>query len=134
MSSGDQTSWIETRALIEREDGHYLILRPSNPGIDARWDFPGARLRIHEDPTDAIRRICRDRLRVVVKVRATQPPMRFNFGTHAIDFLYFLCRIEAGEPQPGGQIECRWVLPAQMREYYFEPGIQQVVDRIIPGE
>jgi len=134
MSSPGQTSWIEVRALIERKDKHYLILRPSNPGVEARWDFPGARLRNHEDPADAIRRACRDQLRLVVGIRAAQPPMRFNFGSHAIDFLYYLCRIEAGEPQAGNQAECRWVLSAQMREYYFEPGIQQVVDRLIDAD
>lgn len=131
MSLARRETRHEVRALVRRDDRHYLIVRPQPLGDEARWDFPGGPVAARERYEDAIRRTCHAQLGALIDVLASQPPVNFNFGTHVVEYRYFLCRLDEQLLNPADELELRWVLPAQMHDYYFDRPVQQAVDWLV---
>lgn len=130
MSRSRQKSWIDARAVLERNSGEHLILRPSSDASEPHWEFPGGALKANESPESALRRACEALLGVGVDIRVGQPPFVFHYGSHAVTYRYYFGSC-VGAPAALGCREIRWVLAGQMRDYVFEPASQQVVDWLL---
>lgn len=130
MARPHQKRWIDTRAVIERRRGEYLIVRPRGGPTRPPWEFPGGPLRERESPEAALRRHCGELLGVRLEIHLGQPPFVFDYGSHSVTYRYFFCGC-LGRPAALGCAEVRWVLGGQLREYLFEPASQQVVDWLL---
>ena len=130
MSTKEQKSWTESRALIQRPGEHYLIVRPTNDE-ECPWEFPGGPLRANESPEAGLRRICRDVLGVPIEISQGQPPVAYSFGTHTVTYRYYLCGVLKGEAAALGVAELRWVLRKQLVEYVFAEPMRQVVEWLL---
>jgi len=123
-------SWIEARALVQRNRREYLIFKPRSDE-DCPWEFPGGAIHGSESPEASLRRICRDKLGIELEIVLGQPPFAYRFGTHEVTYRYYLCSVRRGEVFPRGEGEARWVLAGQLRDYVFSAPTQDVVDWLI---
>jgi mutator protein MutT len=130
MGEEQRKSWVETRGLVQRQRLEYLIVRAAGPEQSA-WEFPGGRVERRESPEAALRRICQATLGIEIEVHVGQPPFLYNFGTHSITYRYHSCGLVGGELVAAPGLEARWILVGQLREYLFEPAVQQVVDWLL---
>lgn len=134
MATRETPSWIESRALIERNDREFLIFKLRNSDDDCAWEFPGGRVERRESPEAALRRILRSICGIEVELRIGQPPFVHNYGGHSITFRYYLCGIGKGTPSVPAPAELRWVKLGQLRDYHFDVPTQQVVDWMLETE
>jgi hypothetical protein len=93
-----------------------------------------------------MRRAAREGVGLDVEISIGQPPVIEDIEGQPAIVRYYLCHVSAGEaavetPRPPqadrspaavsqglAYEEVRWVLPGQLCEYDFEPGIQKVVE------
>ena len=129
MARQPRPAWVDSRALLERS-GQHLIIRPRS-GEDTPWEFPGGRCRPAESPEAALRRLCREQLDIEVELLVGQPPFEHGFGTHTVRYRFYQCAISSGEPAARGVAEIRWVTTQQLRDYIFDPVMQQVADWLV---
>lgn len=130
MGRQPTTDWTEARAIVRNSRGEMLIVKLSN-NEEAAWEFPGGRLRGSESPESALRRELRETLLLELNIEVGQPPFIYNFGGKSVTYRYYFCTVRAGEVKTAQVAEARWVLPQQLRDYVFEPPVQQVVDWIL---
>jgi 8-oxo-dGTP diphosphatase len=109
---------IVSAAIIAREDGHILISqRPSHSRMRGFWEFPGGKLELGEDPRAALRRECLEELGVQVEVGRIYETIFHRVGGSCILLLFYLVRIEKGEPRSMEQNALEWVTPEGMELY-----------------
>lgn len=125
--------WTLGCALIRRPDGHVCIVQ-RHTNEDAPWEFPNCQIPPRARPEDTLRRHLIAQLGIEADALLPQPPLVHHFGTHSIEYRYFLCPVQRDEATPVGYAALRWVLPAQLRDYTFDPPTQQVVDRLLAAD
>lgn len=123
-------SWIDARALILRDGQEFLLLRPDSEE-ETVWEFPGGRAEPRESPEAALRRYCKQQLRIEVNFVLGQPPFVYDFGTHKVAYRFYECTLASGAPQVKEGAEIRWIRSQQLRDYVFDPPTQQVVDWLL---
>lgn len=126
--------------IIERSDNRILISLPQTPAqtpaqsqaqdddeIQRLWQFPRTAVRNRETPEDAMRRLALERLDISVEIVVGQPPLLCEINGRQVEIRYFFCGVAGGEVSQASFQELRWVLPAHLREYEFDPPSQEVV-------
>ncbi|MBK8914200.1 MAG: NUDIX domain-containing protein [Phycisphaerales bacterium] len=121
---------VDSRALIETEPEHLLIVRTS-PGPDVPWEFPGGRNRPEESPEAALRRICLAQLDADLDISVGQPPFDHDYADGPVRFRYYLCRLSRGRAKAVGCAEVRAVHVRQLRDYVFEDAAAKVVEWLL---
>lgn len=134
MSTPQMPTWIESRALIERNGREFLILKPRAEDDSCPWEFPGGRIERRESPEAGLRRILLSICGIEVALRIGQPPFVHNYGSHSITFRYYLCDIGKGRLAAPAGADFRWVKLGQLRDYHFDVPTQQVVDWMLESE
>lgn len=82
--------------VVEREDGHLLLVRQSYRR--GGWGFPGGLLRRNEEPADAARRELREELGIDVEVQGL-PVVVVDSPARRVDII-FTARLADGSRQP----------------------------------
>ncbi|MBN2447945.1 MAG: NUDIX hydrolase [Phycisphaerae bacterium] len=123
-------SWSEARAIIRRRQREFLIVRPAgNP--DAPWSFAGGRLHSGEHAAAGLRRICCAVIGQDVQIIGGCIKSTFGYAFHTVDYRYYLCELMDTSATVGKHHDARWILLPQLREYYFDPPTQFVVDKLL---
>jgi 8-oxo-dGTP diphosphatase len=96
--------------MIERDGLILAAQRPPGGWGAGKWEFPGGKLEMGEDPRAALVRECREELGVVI-----EPGEVFDVAAHSyadglsVVLLFIRCRVFSGEPQPIEVADTRWV-------------------------
>ncbi|MGE5582874.1 MAG: (deoxy)nucleoside triphosphate pyrophosphohydrolase [Bacillota bacterium] len=97
------------------ENGKYLIAqRPLQGTEGGKWEFPGGKVELGEDPRDGLRRELFEELGVEVDVGPVLEVVSTLRAEQQLILLYFLCRLIKGQPRP---LECQaveWLTPGQI--------------------
>ena len=130
MRHARQKTWNEVRAIIRRRQREILIIRPEGDP-ERPWSFPGGNLHPHEPPVAGLRRICRNSIGQDVNIIGACIRASYGFAFHTVDSRYYLCELADSSALDDERPDARWILLAQLREYFFSPPTQLVVDRIL---
>jgi mutator protein MutT len=96
--------------MIERDGLILAAQRPEGGWGAGKWEFPGGKLEMGEDPRTALVRECREELGVVIEAGDV-----FDVAAHSyadglsVVLLFIRCRIVTGDPQPIEVADIRWV-------------------------
>lgn len=109
-------------ALIQREDGRYLITqRREGAVLPLLWDFPGGRVEPGESDQEALVRELEERLGASAEVGQLISFVNHPYEKYAVDLYLYECRLLAET------LECRavktfaWVTSEEMETYDFTP-------------
>ncbi len=112
-----------TAAVIER-DGRVLICRRRlDQDHGGKWEFPGGKLELGEQPSEALRRELREELGIeaVIGPEITRYEYRYA-GRKPIRLVFFRVAEFAGEPDYGQFHQVAWVRHAELPPYDFLEG------------
>ncbi len=107
-------------AVLRDPQGRYLLVRP-RPEPDEPWQFPGTRVPPTATPEEALRRACRDSLRLELGTLVPQPPFTWHHAGRPTTIRYYAGQVSADEVLPVGVAELRWVTPSQMAALSLDP-------------
>ncbi len=106
-----------TAAVIQL-DGRVLIARrPSKGLLGGLWEFPGGKLEPGESLPDGLKREIVEELAASISVGQPFGVYQHAFTHFKITLHAFLCRLEAGEPQPIEASEIAWVEVGDLANY-----------------
>ncbi len=110
MAKSDPHHRVVVAAMIERDGLILAAQRPAGGWGAGKWEFPGGKLELGEDPRAAVIRECREELGVEVEPREV-----FDVAAHSyadglsVVLLFIRCRIISGGITPIGVADARWV-------------------------
>jgi 8-oxo-dGTP diphosphatase len=87
-------------ALIINEKKILACLRGADFDNQGRWEFPGGKVELGETPEECIVREVKEELLVDVVVRKKLEEVDYDYDTHKITLVPFICEIEEGIPVP----------------------------------
>ncbi|NOT01578.1 MAG: NUDIX domain-containing protein [Phycisphaerales bacterium] len=115
--------------IIERGGREVLIGRVDGAaGEDHTWEFPTGQVNAGESPEAAMRRVAVETVGVTIDILIGQPPFAGRHRGADVDYRYFLAGAVSGDARGIAYPEVRWVLRGALREYVFDPAIQEVVE------
>lgn len=117
-----------TAAIIENAGKVLIALPHDQPPDNRRWEFCTGEVTGNESPEAAMRRAAHERLDINIEISVGQPPFDGNYGDRDVVYRFFIAGIKTGKATPLDYEDIRWLAPAQLREYQFNPTMQQVID------
>ncbi len=110
MATIDPHHRVVVAAMLEDGDRILAAQRPPGGWGAGKWEFPGGKLELGEDPRAALARECREELGVEVEAGDV-----FDVAAHSyadglsVVLLFIRCRIVSGQPAPIEVGDIRWV-------------------------
>lgn len=117
-----------TAGLIWNASGELLIAqRPLDKMLGGLWEFPGGKCEAGETLDACLRRELREELGIEVEVGERLTVVQHGYTHFSITLHAFHCRHLAGEPQPFGVADCRWVRPTDLEAFAWPRTDRQII-------
>ena len=125
---------VVAAAVIHDHLGRLLMARrPEGKHMSGLWEFPGGKVRAHEQPEEALARELMEELAVQAHVGE---PITFAVHTepeHRILLLFYAVTLAGGPPRPLEGQELRWVAPSDLRRLPTPPADRALIRRLDEG-
>ena len=106
------TKQILVTAAVIINQGKILMAQRLPLGDAAgKWEFPGGKVELGEDPRSCMERELKEELGIMVAVDKVLDVVSGVHGEQQMVIIYFHCRIRAGAPAPLQCQEIRWARP-----------------------
>lgn len=123
---------IEVSAAIIFRDGKLLITRRhANAHLGGLWEFPGGKREKDETFEACLARELQEELRIKVTVGELFESLTHAYPEKKVHLRFFVCRLEAGEPQAIGCASVKWVGRTDLGDYDFPAADKQLLKRLI---
>lgn len=120
-------------AVIEREGRVLIAQRPPHKLMPLKWEFPGGKVELDEEPSAAILREIREELGCEVMITCALPSFVHDYRTVVITMIPFVCALAPGStaPHPHEHVAIAWATPAELRGYDLAAADWPVVDALV---
>lgn len=100
-------------ALIEREGRLLIAQRPPHKPLPLKWEFPGGKVELTEEPAAALIREIREELGCELTDLQPLVSSLHHYDSVSVRMLPFIARLAPGspEPHPAEHLEIRWIAP-----------------------
>ena len=99
---------VVVAAVVERDGGFLLTLRPRGTHLEGHWEFPGGKCEPGETHQAALAREMREELDVDIRVGALVHAVTHAYPERTVELHFYACEL-AGEPTPMIGQQMRWV-------------------------
>jgi mutator protein MutT len=111
---------IEVSAALIFHGGQLLITqRHADAHLGGLWEFPGGKREPGESFEACLVREIREELGVDIAVGELFEEVAHDYPEKSVRLKFFLCRLLAGEPQPLGCADLRWVAQSELAQFAF---------------
>jgi len=108
--SKHKTQTLIVTAAVIFEKGKVLVTqRKEDSPHGLLWEFPGGKVRVNEEPREALRRELREELGVEARVGNLFEVIYYVYPEFPILLLVYECIIERGIPKPMGCRDLQWI-------------------------
>jgi len=123
---------IEVSAAIIFRDGKLLITqRQADAHLGGLWEFPGGKREPGETFGQCLVRELREELGIEATVGKLFEETTHAYAEKAVHLKFFLCRLNAGEPEAIGCASFQWVGKAELNDYEFPAADQPLLKKLI---
>lgn len=119
-------------AVVERDGGFLLTLRPRGTHLEGHWEFPGGKCEPGETHAAALAREMREELDVDVRVGALVHAVTHAYPERTVELHFYACEL-AGEPTPMIGQQMRWVPRADLATLPFPEADADLIARLVAG-
>jgi 8-oxo-dGTP diphosphatase len=134
MGAIDKPAIRVVSAEIQR-DGQYLITqRAAKAVLPLLWEFPGGRVREHEDDAAALRRACRTRIGIEPDVKQMLLEVVHHYRDYTVTLAVYRCDLAGKEPWAEGVAALAWVTPEDFENYPFPGADQKTIEKLVKGD
>ena len=120
-------------ALVQRDARWLVARRHADAHLGGFWEFPGGKCADGEAPSAGALRELREECGVIAAVEHTLKPVYQEYSDRSVNITPVLCRWRAGEAQPLGCADCRWVTFAELRQLNMPPANVGIINQIEPA-
>lgn len=110
-----------------RPDQFLIAQRPPEGMLGGLWEFPGGKLHAGETLAECLRREMEEELAVEVAVGDLVTVVKHAYTHFRITLHAFECTLLAGQPQPIGVADWRWVALEDLPAYAFAVTDQKII-------
>lgn len=122
---------IDVSAALIFRDGRLLITqRHAEAHLGGLWEFPGGKREPGETFEQCLVRELHEELGVSVSVEREVETVEHAYPERRVRIKFFLCRLEAGEPQPLGCAAVRWVGVGELAHHAFPEADARLLERL----
>jgi 8-oxo-dGTP diphosphatase len=104
-------------AIFTKKGRILIAQRPEGTSSAGRWEFPGGKVELGEDPRDALKRECLEELNIHVQVGGIYETIYTCNEERGILLLFYKAIILSGEPTSMEGNAFKWVTIDEMRGY-----------------
>lgn len=98
-----------TCAIIIEMDRVLVTQRSEHMPHPFKWEFPGGKLKVGESPEYCIKREIFEELGLKVVVNQLLPSVRYDYTTHTVKLIPFICSVKEGKISLSEHKSYRWV-------------------------
>lgn len=109
---------VVVAAVIEREDGFLLTLRPEGTHLSGHWEFPGGKCHPNETHSEALRRELFEELDIVANVGALVHSVSHTYPERTVELHFYQCQYEGVAKPMLGQA-MRWAHRDELKQLPF---------------
>lgn len=121
---------VVTAAIIKQGNLYLIAQRKKGSHQELKWEFPGGKVEIGEDPEDCLRREISEELGLSIEIVDIYQVVSYNYGEKHIILLCYMCKNAIGVPRCIDCYDYRWVTLEEMCQYDFAPADIPVVERL----
>jgi mutator protein MutT len=123
---------VEVAIGLIWRDGRLLIARrPPDVHLPDLWEFPGGKCEPGETPAECLTREAEEELAIEIAPEGEFTVLEYTYPDRHVRLTVLECRWLAGEPEPLGCAECRWVTPAELSDYEFPPANAPLLEKLL---
>lgn len=107
-------------ALIVKDGKILICQRTRHQPMPLKWEFPGGKVELNEQPVDALVRELDEELGILAKIGPQAAVVRHNYGNgSAVELCFYW--VEQYESEIENRIfhDVRWVNPGELPSYNF---------------
>ncbi|PGD17957.1 (deoxy)nucleoside triphosphate pyrophosphohydrolase [Bacillus toyonensis] len=109
-------------AVILNEDNEVLCaLRSSTMSLPDFWEFPGGKIKVGEDPRDALIREIKEELDCTINVGEQVEAVEHEYENIIVHLVTYKARIKSGTPKALEHSEVRWISINNLKELKWAP-------------
>jgi mutator protein MutT len=123
---------VVVAAVVERDGGFLLTLRPCGTHLEGHWEFPGGKCEPGETHAAALAREMREELDVDVRVGSLVHAVTHAYPERTVELHFYACEL-AGEPTPMIGQQMRWVPRADLATLPFPEADADLITRLVAG-
>jgi 8-oxo-dGTP diphosphatase len=122
---------IEVAAGLLFREGKLLIAqRDAEDHLGGLWEFPGGKRHPGESFEQCLARELCEELGVSVSVGKLFESLTHEYPDLSVLLKFFLCRLNAGEPQPLGCAALKWVSQTELAAHEFPAADARLLRRL----
>jgi 8-oxo-dGTP diphosphatase len=122
---------IVTAAII-KDNGRYLIAqRKKDSHLGLKWEFPGGKLEVAEDPEKCLAREIKEELDITIEVIDIFEVVSHSYEQKNILLLCYMCKLMEGTPKPVDCNDFKWVALSEMPGFDFAEADRPVVEKLL---
>jgi 8-oxo-dGTP diphosphatase len=126
---------VVAAALIVRDDQVLVCQRTRYQTMPLKWEFPGGKVELGEQPADALVRELEEELGIAATIAGEVSRIQHVYRNgNAVELRFFLVREFAGEVENRIFADVQWAERARLPDYDFLEADRELVARIAAGE
>lgn len=119
-------------AVVERDGGFLLTLRPRGTHLEGHWEFPGGKCEPGETHAEALAREMREELAVDARVGPLVHAVTHAYPERTVELHFYACEL-VGEPTPMIGQKMRWVPRNELASLPFPEADADLITRLVTG-
>lgn len=123
---------VVVAAVVERDGGFLLTLRPRGTHLEGHWEFPGGKCEPGETHAEALAREMREELDVATRVGPRVHAVTHAYPGRTVELHFYACEL-LGEPTPMLGQQMRWVPRAELASLPFPEADADLITRLTAG-
>ena len=121
---------IVVAGIIYREGKLLIAQRPEGKHGASKWEFPGGKLEVDEDPRSCLIREVKEELNIDIAVEQITEVIHHRYPDRAVLLLFFQCRYVTGEVRAIDCADFAWVEPSRLPDYDFLAADLDLITRL----
>lgn len=122
-------------ALIVRDHELLICQRTKHQSLPLKWEFPGGKIEIGEQPRSALQRELEEELGIVAKIGEEVSRIQHQYKTgNRVELRFYLVDEFVGEVENRIFRDVRWVRRSELPKYDFLEADVELVKRIAAGK
>ena len=120
-------------AVIQRGDSVLLARRPDDKHQGGKWEFPGGKIEIGEQPVAALRREIKEELDLTIRVAIPYEIVEHRYTDQAVKLYFYRVSDFTGEARGMEGQEIAWVKLAELAQLDFPAANELIVKMLCRG-
>ncbi len=126
-----RAQWLPVvAAIIRREKSVLLGLRPESGHLSGKWEFPGGKIELGEQPDQPLKRELKEELGIDAEIGPLRFTTTHNYGEVGVILLFYDVQYWKGQPQALHHNDLKWFQIDDLENIPMPDANRNVLDRI----